>query len=133
MLPLEAAAFFCGRGGPMLTLKTKFQLTGSDPEQGHFKGLATMFGSVIEAFVPTIIQPGAFTKTLREGRDRIKLLWQHDRDKPIGLPVELAETSQGLEVTGRLSMTQQGREALILMRDGVLDALSIGFDAIVEE
>jgi HK97 family phage prohead protease len=88
---------------------------------------------VIEAFVPTIIQPGAFTKTLREGRDRIKLLWQHDRDKPIGLPVELAETSQGLEVTGRLSMTQQGREALILMRDGVLDALSIGFDAIVEE
>jgi HK97 family phage prohead protease len=117
----------------MLTLKTKFQLTESDTEQGHFVGLATMFGSVIEAFVPTLIQPGAFTKTLREGRDRIKLLWQHDRDKPIGLPIALAETSAGLEVTGRLSMTQQGREALMLMRDGVLDALSIGFDAIVEE
>lgn len=117
----------------MLTLKTHFQLQDADPEQGHFKGLASVFGSLIQAWVPTIIQPGAFTKTLAERQRRIKLLWQHDDHEPIGLPVELTETSQGLEVTGRLSMTQRGRDALILLRDGVLDALSIGFDAIVEE
>jgi len=112
------------------TCELKFALTDSSLEEGTFSGIASVFGSLIQAWMPTVIEPGAFTKTLKEQAKRIKLLWQHDANEPIGLPIELVETVNGLELKGRISMTQRGREALLLMRDKVIDEMSIGFDPI---
>ena len=77
--------------------------------------------------VDDIINPGAFTKTIDEGfkSGRIKMLWQHD--SPLGMPLEMAEDSKGLYVKGRVSRTALGDDALELMRDGVVDRMSIGF------
>lgn len=74
-----------------------------------------------------IIQKGAFTKTISEGlpSGRIKMLWQHD--EPLGMPSEMFEDDRGLYVKGKISRTQLGDEALELMRDGVVDRMSIGF------
>ena len=74
-----------------------------------------------------IIQKGAFTKTISEGLQskRIKMLWQHDA--PLGMPSEMFEDDKGLYVKGKVSRTQLGDEALELMRDGVVDRMSIGF------
>lgn len=108
----------------------KFALADANLEEGSFKGTASVFGSMVQSWMPTVIEPGAFTKTLKENASRVKLLWQHDPSEPIGLPTALQETRQGLEVSGKISKTTRGADCLTLMRDGVIDELSIGFDPI---
>lgn len=105
---------------------------GELPENS-FRGMATVFNGVIDAYIPTMIHKGAFTKTLQESARGIKLLWQHDIEEPIGLPTFLGEVDTGLALQGKISLTGRGRDALQLMRDKVLDAVSIGFDPIKEE
>jgi HK97 family phage prohead protease len=72
-----------------------------------------------------IIVPGSFKKTLAERGDRVKILWQHS--EPLGKPIEMSEDDVGLKVKGRISKTRLGDEALELMKDGVIDQMSIGF------
>ena len=72
-----------------------------------------------------IIVKGAFTKTISERGNRVKILWQHS--EPLGMPTLLREDDKGLYVEGRISKTRLGDEALELMRDGVVDQMSIGF------
>jgi HK97 family phage prohead protease len=72
-----------------------------------------------------IIVKGAFAKTLMERASRVKVLYQHDA--PIGKPVLMREDDIGLFVQGKVSKTQLGDEALELMRDGVIDQMSIGY------
>jgi HK97 family phage prohead protease len=99
-------------------------------DKDSFRGMASVFDHLIDAFVPTRILPGAFTKTLKENRSRVKVLYQHNEDWPIGVPTKMEETRDGLLVEAKISQTERGKEALILIRDGVLDELSIGFDAV---
>jgi HK97 family phage prohead protease len=112
------------------TFQLPFTIHGADTTRGTFTGFASVFGVLIDTYPPTIIERGAFAKTLRENRDRVKILWQHFRDTPIGKPLRLTETAEGLEIVGRISATAQGKDAMTLLRDGVVDELSIGFDAI---
>lgn len=72
-----------------------------------------------------IIMPGAFAKTLAERGDRVKVLWQHS--EPIGKPKSMREDDKGLYVEAQISKTRLGDEALELMRDGVIDSMSIGY------
>jgi HK97 family phage prohead protease len=104
--------------------------SGDALETGVFRGIASFFGGVVDAFIPSVIHQGAFVKTLRERRDNVKLLLQHDIFTPIGKPLKLNESDRGLELEGRISDTTDGRDTITLMRDGVLDALSIGFDPV---
>lgn len=72
-----------------------------------------------------IIKRGAFKKTLSERADRVKVLWQHN--EPLGKPVSMIEDSKGLLIEARISKTRLGDEALELMKDGVVDQMSIGY------
>ena len=89
-----------------------------------------MFGSEVDTWPRTIVDPGAFTKTLAEANGRVKVLWQHDPWCPIGKPTEMREDNKGLYIVGKISDTQAGKDALTLLRDGVVDEMSIGFDPI---
>jgi HK97 family phage prohead protease len=101
-----------------------------DPETGIFRGLASATGVPIDAAVPTIIEAGSFRQTLMQDADRVVVLWQHDMSQPIGLPIEMRETPEGLQITGKISKTDLGLQALRLMADGVTTDLSIGFDPV---
>jgi HK97 family phage prohead protease len=58
----------------------------------------------------------------------IKLLWQHDSSKPIGVWRDIHEDSKGLFVRGHIiASTQCGFEALELLKAGAIDGLSIGY------
>lgn len=71
---------------------------------------------------------GAFTRTIAERGDRVKFLAHHNsRTMPLGRATLLREDTAGLYAEFRVSKTQAGDEALELIRDGALDALSIGF------
>lgn len=71
---------------------------------------------------------GAFAKTIRERGDKVKLLSQHQAGRnPLGRAVSLREDNAGLYGEFKVSRTQDGDEALELVRDGALDSFSVGF------
>jgi len=104
----------------------RFKTEEYDEEQGIFKGRAAVFGNIDSG--DDIIEPGAFTKTLKDW-SRVKLLALHnDQWLPIGRPVELREEKKDLYIEGKISDTSMGKDVKILIRDGVLNELSIGYD-----
>lgn len=109
-------------------LTVPFEIKGVDLEKGEFTGYAAIFDNI--DLGNDLIERGAFTKTLQENGHRIKICWQHDTKEPIGKPIELREDSTGLFVKGKVSQTTRGRDALILMRDGVVTEFSIGYDSV---
>ena len=80
---------------------------------------------------------GAFSRDLqaRAGDySRVKLLFQHDSNNPIGRATNLREEAAGLY--GEFQITPEaarGGEALSLLRDGVLDSFSVGFRGLAHE
>ena len=57
-----------------------------------------------------------------------KLFWLHRA--AIGKVIETRDTDAGWEITARISQTPTGDEAYTLLRDGVIDRMSIGFEPI---
>lgn len=107
-----------------------FEVKEVDVEQGVFEGYAAVFGNIDDG--GDVIEKGAFAKTLMERGQRVKICWQHDPREPIGKPLEMREDERGLYVKAKISLTQRGRDALTLLRDGVVNELSIGYDAVKE-
>ena len=98
-------------------------------DKGTFTGYGSIFGNEDQG--SDIMQKGAFTKSL-ENRpaSKVKMLYQHKTDEPIGVFENMYEDEKGLFVKGRLAMgTQKGREAYELLKMGALDGMSIGFRA----
>ena len=99
-------------------------------EGGHFEGYASVFGN--QDYDGDVIVEGAFRKTIEQYRESgrmPKMLWQHDMHEIVGKWTEMQEDEHGLYVRGSLILdTQKGREAYALMKAGVLDGMSIGFN-----
>lgn len=99
-------------------------------EDGQIEGLAAVYGN--QDHGGDIILPGAFAKTIR-GRKALPMLLYHDQRLPVGVWTGFEDTAKGLKMTGRVTtVTQAGKEALALARDGALSGLSIGYRAIKE-
>ena len=94
---------------------------------GEFAGYASLFH--VRDDSGDIVLPGAFRKSLaRTGPRGVRLLWQHDPERPVGIWLTLKEDARGLFVHGRLALsTARGREVAELLRIGAVDGLSIGF------
>lgn len=112
----------------MQALQTKtaaFEIKREPDEDGVFEGYASVFDVVDQGM--DVVAKGAFTKSLGSGR-KVKMLWQHDSSKVIGIWDEMREDERGLYVKGRLLKdVQLGREAMALMRAGAIDSMSIGY------
>lgn len=94
---------------------------------GVIRGYASLFGLVDLA--GDRIEPGAFRASLaRRGTSGIRMLWQHESGRPIGVWTAIDEDRNGLLVEGRLALgTAGGREAFALIEARAVDGLSIGF------
>ena len=101
----------------------------AENSKGIFTGYGSIFGNEDQG--NDIMQKGAFTKSLdRRPPSKVKMLYQHKTDEPIGVFTDMYEDSKGLFVKGQLAMgTQKGREAYELLKMGALDGMSIGFKA----
>lgn len=74
---------------------------------------------------------GAFARTIRERGHKVKLLDHHNRRKlAVGRAVDLREESDGLHSAFEVANTRDGDELLELVRTGVVDSFSIGFEPV---
>lgn len=98
-------------------------------EDATISGYASLFGQLDQG--QDIVMKGAYAASLESlaaTGTKVKLLWQHDPAKPIGVWDEVFEDDKGLFVSGRLlTETRQGREAAALIEAGAIDGLSIGY------
>lgn len=108
-------------------IPTQFKSSGDR----SFEGYAAVFGN--RDSYGDIIQQGAFARTLNSDQGRVKVLFQHNPSNPIGKPTEMREDDRGLFVKARIADTTQGRDVIALMEAEVINELSIGYSAIVEE
>lgn len=75
---------------------------------------------------------GLYTERIARGAvqdsEDVKLFWRHS--EPIGRIVSAKDAEAGWEITARISSTPRGDEAYTLLRDGVIDKFSIGFEPV---
>lgn len=108
-------------------------------------GIAAVIGNVDEG--DDRIHPGAFTKTLQEGKKRVRHLWQHKTDEPptahiidlqeVGradtpadLKAKYPDAIGALIVTREYLDTPRANEVLAGIKSGAVDEMSFGYTTI---
>lgn len=104
-------------------------------EDGSFAGYGSVFGNVDQQ--NEVVAPGAFSRSLASWKKKKAMppvLWQHDRDQPVGIYTEMSEDDTGLAVQGNLALkVQRAAEAYELMKMKAVSGLSIGYRVVKEE
>lgn len=96
---------------------------------GTFEGYASVFNN--KDSYGDIVRPGAYTKTLMERGNKVKVLYNHNWDNLIGTPKQMKEDTYGLWVQAQIiTALSLGKDVLELMRAGALSEMSIGYQAI---
>ena len=114
-----------------LIFKSAQSIVDIDEDKGIVKGLGSVFGNIDSD--GDIIEKGAYTKTIQENRSRIKYLYQHRLDQPVGTMKELNETSEGLEFVAQLAIkTRLGKDVFEMIKAGVISENSVGFATMKE-
>ena len=108
-----------------------FKAKAVDEDTGIFEGLAAAYENI--DLGGDVIHKGAFAETIAKDFDKIKILAQHNTNIPIGKPLYFEERDDGLFMRAQLSMTTSGKDMLILLKDGVLNEMSIGYDIVEDD
>jgi HK97 family phage prohead protease len=116
----------------MDTLAFPFSFKSID-DGGVIEGIGAAYGNVDHG--GDRLMPGVFAKALSDRSGRaLPMLIHHDQRRPIGVWTEMAETSAGLHVKGRIVRdSNDGRDAYALAQGGALAGLSIGYRATREK
>ena len=107
------------------------ELLDADENAGIIKGYGSYFGN--KDSDSDIIVKGAYTKTIQENGERVKYLYQHDMNQPIGKMRELYEDDKGLVFVAEIAKTQLGKDVVELMKSGVITENSVGIMPIQKE
>ena len=107
------------------------EIIDADEKAGIVKGYASVFNNVDSD--NDIIKSGAYKKTIAENGRRVKYLYQHDMDKPIGKMVNLVEDEKGLVFEAEIAKTQLGMDVIELIKAGVITENSVGILPIQKE
>jgi len=97
-------------------------------DNGSFEGLLSPYGNVDGG--GDVVEPGAYTKTLKERGDKVPLLWQHKQDTPIG-ELTLEDRPEGLWCKGQLMMEDPwAQRAYLYIKARIVKGLSIGYEVV---
>lgn len=100
----------------------------ADGDDMTFEGYASVFGNK-DSWDDVMVQ-GAFSKTIKENKKRIKVLAMHDFYSVIGIPKTLEEDTKGLYFNAKISETQLGKDIFTLIKDKAITEMSIGYNAL---
>lgn len=95
-------------------------------DTGSFSGYASIFGNVDQG--GDIVERGAFQKIHTTSDGQVRVLYQHDMRQPIG-KAKVQQDDIGLKFDGHLVLgIARARDAHEMMKAGILDGMSIGYD-----
>lgn len=105
-----------------------FEIKSLD-DSGHIAGVLAGYGNVDHG--GDMLVTGCLAKSLAARSHPLPMLLHHDMHRPIGAWTKWHETSDGLHVSGKLTLaTRDAQEAHALAKDGALTGLSIGWKPI---
>ena len=107
------------------------ELIDADEKAGIVKGYGSYFGNIDSD--GDIINNGAYAKSINENGNRVKYLYQHDMDKPLGKMQSLYEDDKGLVFEASIPKTRLGMDVISLMKAGVITENSVGILPIQKE
>ncbi len=100
------------------------ELLDADDKSGIVKGYGSVFGN--KDSDGDIITKGAYTKTIKENGDRVRYLYQHNMDWPLGKMLSLYEDEKGLVFEAEIPQTRLGKDVMQLIKAGVVTENSVG-------
>lgn len=102
--------------------------SGKKIKVAKFTGFASTFGNEDQG--GDVVVRGAFQKSIAESNGETIVLFNHNSDVPIGKGF-IKETDEGLVMEAEINLEiEEGRSRMSLVRQGVLKALSIGFNIV---
>lgn len=104
------------------------QIKVIDDEQGIIEAYISVFDNV-DSYGDVVVK-GAFKDAIKNNFPRYpKGVWAHDWSLPIAKTLEIREDDRGLYVKGQLLLDiQKGKEAYILIKEGVMTDFSFGYE-----
>ena len=113
----------------IIKMTTDLELQKFDGEVGKLTAYVTTFGNTDK--VGDIIAPGAldkFLKEFEETKQRLPMLWQHDKNELIGEWTAFEINSRGVKGTGEIfTEVSRGNDVRNLIKRGAVGSVSIGF------
>ena len=108
----------------LLTFSQEIQ--AADTERRIVSGLVAPYGEVGHTSAgPVVFERGSISIPDAE---KIKLLSQHQQDKPVGRAISFSDSTAGVYGSFRLSMSSRGQDALLLAQENLVSGLSVGVD-----
>ena len=110
----------------LLTFNQEIQ--AADVERRVISGLVAPYNEIGHTSAgPIMFQRGSITYA---EASKIKLLMQHQQDKPVGRAISFSEgtSPEGIYGSFRLSMSTRGQDALTLAQENLVSGLSVGVD-----
>jgi len=108
----------------LLTFSQEIQ--AADTERRVISGLVAPYGEVgFTSAGPVMFERGAIAIP---DASKIKLLSQHQQDKPVGRAINFSEDTAGVYGSFRLSSSTRGQDALVLAQENLVSGLSVGVD-----
>ena len=108
----------------LLTFNQEIQ--AADTERRIVSGLIAPYGEVgYTSAGPVVFERGSIAI---EDPTKIKLLSQHQQDKPVGSMINASDSTEGVYASFRLSSSTRGQDALVLAQENLVSGLSVGVD-----
>jgi HK97 family phage prohead protease len=108
----------------LLTFSQEIQ--AADTERRIVSGLVAPYGEVGHTSAgPIMFERGSISIP---DAGSIKLLAQHQQDKPVGRAISFSDSTAGVYGSFRLSMSSRGQDALLLAQENLVSGLSVGVD-----
>lgn len=104
-----------------------FEVRKTSDDGSEFDGYASCFYNMDSYY--SMFASGCWSEDLGRFLSAGVVLWQHNSETPIGSPTAASEDPRGLFVGAKISDTAAGKDAKILLKDGVVKSLSVGFVA----
>jgi HK97 family phage prohead protease len=108
----------------LLTFSQEIQ--AADTERRIVSGLVAPYGEVgFTSAGPVVFERGSISIP---DAAKIKLLSQHQQDKPVGRAISFSDSTEGVYGSFRLSSSTRGQDALVLAQENLVSGLSVGVD-----
>ena len=108
----------------LLTFSQEIQ--AADTERRIVSGLVAPYGEIgFTSAGPVMFERGSITYA---EATNIKLLMQHQQDKPVGRAISFSDSTEGVYGSFKLSSSTRGQDALVLAQENLVSGLSVGVD-----